>query len=261
MAVRGVPGRAPDSEKRERFARLIARGVGNAEACRVVGVHPKTGKRWRLGRTITSSGGRRRHYPPVITGRKAEISPRFLSEDERVRIADLHQAGLGVRAIAGQLGRSPSTVSRELRRNCEQGGSAYIYADGQAPAEQVSLSSGTVTYLGTDSLGSVRGTVNSGGALTGTTSYYAWGNPETAGGLTATTPFGYAGGYTDPDGLLYLINRFYNPQTGQFISVDPDLSETLQPYAYTDGDPVTDTDPSGLEDVLGDHATCKSYRW
>lgn len=125
MAGRGVPGRAPDSEKRERFARLIARGFGNAEACRIVGVHPKTGKRWRLGRTITSSGGRRRHYPPVITGRKAEFSPRFLSEDERVRIADLRQAGLGVRAIAGQLGRSPSTVSRELRRNCQPGSGQY----------------------------------------------------------------------------------------------------------------------------------------
>jgi transposase, IS30 family len=125
MAGRGRPGRAPDSDKRERFARLIARGVGNAEACRVVGVHPKTGKRWRLGRTITSSGGRRLHYPPVVGARKAEVSPRFLPEDERVRLADLRRAGLGVRAIAGQLGRSPSTVSRELRRNCEQGGGQY----------------------------------------------------------------------------------------------------------------------------------------
>jgi len=125
MAGRGVPGRAPDSEKRERFARLIARGFGSAEACRIVGVHPKTGKRWRLGRTVTGSGGRRRDYPPVITGRKAELSLRFLSEDERVRIADLRRAGLGVRAIAGQLGRSPSTVSRELRRNYQPGSGRY----------------------------------------------------------------------------------------------------------------------------------------
>ena len=40
-------------------------------------------------------------------------------------IADLRRAGLGVRAIAGQLGRSPSTVSRELRRNCEPGSGQY----------------------------------------------------------------------------------------------------------------------------------------
>src|SRR5262249_25897541 len=111
--------------KREQFARLIARGVGSAEACRIVEVHPKTGKRWRLGRTITSCGGRRVHYPPVIGARKAEISPRYLSEDDRVRIADLRRAGLGVRAIAAELGRSPSTVSRELRRNCEPRSGQY----------------------------------------------------------------------------------------------------------------------------------------
>jgi RHS repeat-associated protein len=135
--------------------------------------------------------------------------------------------------------------------------SAYIYTSGTAPAEQVNLATGTITYLVADSLGSVRGTVSSSGTLTGTTSYDAWGNAQTSGGLTATTPFGFAGGYTDPDGLIYLINRYYNPQTGQFISVDPDLSQTLLPYAYTDGDPVTDTDPTGLENVLADHATCR----
>jgi RHS repeat-associated protein len=124
--------------------------------------------------------------------------------------------------------------------------SAYIYADAQAPGEQVGLSAGTVTYLVTDSLGSVRGTVNSSGALTGTTSYDAWGNPETAGGLTATTPFGFAGGYTDPTGLIYLINRYYDPKSGQFISVDPLIIATLQPYFYAGDNPVSSTDPTGL---------------
>ena len=40
------------------------------------------------------------HYLPVINARKSEISARYLSEDERVRIADLRRAGLTVRAIA-----------------------------------------------------------------------------------------------------------------------------------------------------------------
>jgi IS30 family transposase len=48
-----------------------------------------------------------------------------LSEDERVRIADLRKAGAGVRAIAGWLGRSPSTISRELRRNRAPGSGQY----------------------------------------------------------------------------------------------------------------------------------------
>ncbi len=124
---------------------------------------------------------------------------------------------------------------------------AYVYTNGVSPAEQVNLATGTVTYLVTDLVGSVRGTVSSSGALTGTASYDAWGNPATSGGLTASTPFGFAGSYTDPTGLSYLINRYYDPATGQFTSLDPLVDQTLQPYAYTAGDPVSQTDPTGLD--------------
>jgi len=123
--VHGQRGVAPQTAKREQFARLIARGMPNAEACRVVGVNRRTGTRWRYGREITSSGGRRLHYPPVITTRKTQISERYLSEDERVRIADLHRAGHTVRSIATELGRSPSTISRELWRNAESEDGKY----------------------------------------------------------------------------------------------------------------------------------------
>jgi IS30 family transposase len=115
--VHGRPGPAPQTVKRQEFARLIARGVSNNEACRVVGINPRTGKGWRHGRAIVSSSGRRLHYPPVINPRAAEISPRYLSEDERVEIADLHRQGCTLRAIASELNRSPSTIGRELRRN------------------------------------------------------------------------------------------------------------------------------------------------
>ncbi|MHB8263772.1 MAG: RHS repeat-associated core domain-containing protein [Acidimicrobiales bacterium] len=60
------------------------------------------------------------------------------------------------------------------------------------------------------------------------------------------TPFGYAGGYTDPTGLIYLINRYYDPPTAQFLSVDPLVSITDQPYVYVGGDPVNWVDPLGL---------------
>ncbi len=115
--VQGHRGRPPLAAKREQFGRLIARGIGNAEACRIVGVHPKTGKRWRRGRVMTSSSGARLHYAPVIDTSRQVISQRYLSEDDRVAIADLRGDGFGVRAIAARLGRSPSTVSRELHRN------------------------------------------------------------------------------------------------------------------------------------------------
>ena len=125
MAGRGRPGSAPQTDKREAYARLIAGGVSSLQACRMVGINPRTGKRWRHGRTITGSSGRRLHYPPVINAPAREISPRFLSEDERVAIADLHRRGLGVRAIAAEVGRSPATISRELRRNLDPTSSRY----------------------------------------------------------------------------------------------------------------------------------------
>ena len=87
--VHGRPGPAPQTAKREWFARLIARGVSNAEACRIVGVNPRIGKRWRHGRTITVGGGRRLQYPPVINARKSEISSRYLSEGPPKHAPDL----------------------------------------------------------------------------------------------------------------------------------------------------------------------------
>jgi RHS repeat-associated protein len=41
------------------------------------------------------------------------------------------------------------------------------------------------------------------------------------------------------------VGRYYDPTTGQFLSVDPLVGETGQPYAYTKDDPVNATDPLG----------------
>jgi IS30 family transposase len=63
-----------------------------------------------------ASGERR--LPP---GRLAETahSGRYSSPLERQRIATLRERKLGVREIARRLGRSPSTISRELRRHLQ----------------------------------------------------------------------------------------------------------------------------------------------
>jgi len=114
---RGRPGVEPLVEQRELFVSLIAAGMSNSAACRQVGVNRKTGTRWRYGRSIPSAGGGLLHYPPVIKPHAAVVSPRYLSPDERIVIADLHRAGFSSRAIAEQVRRSPSTVSRELARN------------------------------------------------------------------------------------------------------------------------------------------------
>jgi RHS repeat-associated protein len=117
----------------------------------------------------------------------------------------------------------------------------YLYGPGSTPVEQIAEGSGTTTYLASDAQG-VRFVINSDGTQNGTLAYDSYGNSASGSGSS----FGYAGGYTDPDGLIYLINRYYDPNTGQFVSIDPAESVTGQPYGYVDEDPANEEDPNGL---------------
>ena len=120
--TRGKRGPDPQWAKREEFARLIGEGRTIAEATRTVGVHYRTGRRWLRGRTVITAAGTVLKYEPVIIA-PVQVSARFLSDDERVAIADLRRRGNTLRQIGSQLGRSPSTISRELRRNQAPDGS------------------------------------------------------------------------------------------------------------------------------------------
>ncbi|MDA8357495.1 MAG: RHS repeat-associated core domain-containing protein [Actinomycetota bacterium] len=138
------------------------------------------------------------------------------------------------------------------------GENAYLYGPSfpgarGAPLEQISLgapsSTSSASYLFSDPSG-VRATISATGEVTSGMSYDAYGNP--CGGCHLDTPFGFAGGYEDPTGLVYLVNRYYDPATAQFLSVDPLVGITGQPYAYAGDDPVNASDPSGL-------ITCPSW--
>jgi len=122
---------------------------------------------------------------------------------------------------------------------------AYLYGP-TGPVEQVSVSTGATDYLFADAIGSVRAVAGSSGSLLGSVGYDAWGNPDITGGLSSLTPIGYAGAYTDPTRLVYLIGRYYDPATGQFLSIDPDVAVTGQPYVYVGDNPVNGVDPLGL---------------
>jgi hypothetical protein len=44
----------------------------------------------------------------------------------------------------------------------------------------------------------------------------------------------------------YLRARYYDPQTAQFLTRDPLEAPTQQPYQYAHGDPLDETDPTGM---------------
>ena len=126
MVGRGKPGRPPETAKREQFAGLIERGLSSAQAARKVGIAVRTAHKWRRGHVDRRANGSVRHYPPVLaTLPSKKISPRFLSLDERIKIADLTREGLSTRQVAARLGRAPSTISRELRRHARRGAATY----------------------------------------------------------------------------------------------------------------------------------------
>jgi DNA-binding CsgD family transcriptional regulator len=111
------PGRPPVArrEHRQRFWAAIARGVSSEDAGVVAGVSPAVGSRW-----FRECGG----MPPSDF---QAHSGRYLSFAEREEIALCRAYGYGVRQIARHLGRSPSTVSRELRRNAGTRGGVLVY--------------------------------------------------------------------------------------------------------------------------------------
>jgi IS30 family transposase len=95
----------------------MKQGMGNYEARRIVGISRSSGTLWRHGHTVVQKSGDVKKYARISDQRPAVISARFLSGSERITIAHLLHTRRSIRAIAMELGRSPSTVSRGIRRN------------------------------------------------------------------------------------------------------------------------------------------------
>jgi transposase len=121
------------SPRRIEFRALLDQGMTSQDASFRIGINPRTGRDWAKG-IVRSRKGRFTMTGELVwaaPGKPAEplsskaISPRLLSVDERIEIADLRRAGTAVREIARRLGRAPSTVSRELRRNAHVPSGAY----------------------------------------------------------------------------------------------------------------------------------------
>lgn len=130
---------------------------------------------------------------------------------------------------------------------------SYLYGPllfgGTAPIEQITTTAAGshASFLVTNPTG-VQEVVGSTGTTQELALYSLYGQQTIVSGSNVT-PFAFQGSYSDPTGLIYLINRYYDPTTDQFLSIDPDVAETNQPYVFTNDDPLNAEDPLGLSGI------------
>jgi transposase, IS30 family len=155
----GLARRRADQPSREDFLRLRETGHSRRDAARALGIHRTTAAEWDNGVRKTGSG---RIYPdgrvvdykqgvttfktllgqpletasPNLASLEKAINPRYLSLNERESIRDLRAGGASLRMIAAKLGRSASSISRELGRNSSPGGGYLPYAAQRAAASR-----------------------------------------------------------------------------------------------------------------------------
>ncbi len=126
---------------------------------------------------------------------------------------------------------------------------SYLYDPSGLPFEQID-SQDQVRYFHHDRLGSIRTVIDTDGQRVSDQTFDAHGNKTSSSGPAIA--FGYTGEYNDPDsGLVYLRARYYDPQTGQFLTRDPLEATTNDPYGYANADPANNTDPTGLITLNG----------
>ncbi|WP_281217267.1 DNRLRE domain-containing protein [Lysinibacillus capsici] len=127
---------------------------------------------------------------------------------------------------------------------------AYTYGD-NGHLLTMTYQGSTYYYL-TNYRGDVLALTDSNGDIVAKYTYDAWGNIMSEIGTMATiNPYRYAGyRYDENTKLYYLMARYYNSETGAFLSLDPRRGDIKNPlslngYSYGNNNPVMNVDPDG----------------
>ena len=124
----------------------------------------------------------------------------------------------------------------------------YIYQNNNLVALKLYGSQAGVYYVISDHLGTPQQVVDNTGTVVWKAVYPPFGRAQVLVG-TITNNIRFKGQYFDAEtGLHYNFHRYYDPETGRYISADPiGLAGGNNLFAYVQNDPVNFVDPWGLE--------------
>jgi RHS repeat-associated protein len=147
---------------------------------------------------------------------------------------------------------SPTLATTTDSSSCSAIGHAdYVMGPNGEPVEQIYYDAQGLTYTPEyyyqDFQGNTRELLTQTATVAATYNEPPWGMATGSFRSSTETPLQYGGTYTDQwTGFVYDQARWYDPSTGQFMSQDPLVDQTLQAYAYAGDSPINSSDPSGM---------------
>lgn len=201
------------------------------------------------------------------TGKSVGTSETRFAYDARDKLSGIEQTAAGTTTSLGQFRYDHQGL--RIEKITDSGTVGYVY-DGQSVLTQFDENGETLAkydygadqllslahrdqgrqfYL-FDALGSVANLTRTDGSIQARYQYDAWGKLRKQSG-DSWNSFAFTGHERDKEsGLYYLKARFYDPDTGRFLSQDSYLGETDTPpslhrYLYAYGNPTVYWDPDG----------------
>ncbi|MEE1797665.1 polymorphic toxin-type HINT domain-containing protein [Streptomyces sp. JV176] len=222
----------------------------------------ETGAEYGKDNRLTTFNGRSFTYD--AEGQLTSDGKRTYTWNARGELTGLTAAGTGPASTFtyDPLGtRSSTTVGGTTNRFLTDGSNPLTEQSGSGETKATVATAGLDEYLTrtengktqvylTDALGTVVGLADPDGTVATRYTYDPNGQP-TSSGAESTNPYTFTGRENDGTGLLHYRNRYYDPETGRFISQDPiGYAGGTNLYEYALSSPTTYTDPSGNNPML-----------